>query len=154
MMRTFRGAAGIEFVIAITIFLSAFWFIYLQSAFMLTPQLQRNDIREPAVQYYANLLVSDAGIPVEWTSNPNLTAFAEYGTPNILNKTKLDWAATQNCSEIDSGMAGMDFAFRVTSPAGSWECANPPAKQGSVKRGAYVHSGDDYYPAVLEVWGA
>ncbi len=157
-MRTSKGTAGMEFVVATTLFLAAFWFIYIQGALMLMPQLHRGDIRETGINFYSTVLATDTGIPQDWVNNPTKIGFAEYEESpqaNILNKTKLDWAHYRECSEIHEGiMAGMEFAFSVTSSAGYWECNTTIIKEGSVKRGVYIHIGTEYYPGVLEVWAA
>ena len=136
-----KGAIGIEFVVSIVLFLSAFWFIYLQSALMLTPQLQRADIREMGVEFYSNMLISDT-----------VEGYAE--AAGVLNKTLLNNDNGLNCSDIQSDyVAGMEFAWRVTSSVGTWKCKSSIAKEGVIKRPVYVHIGGwAYKPAVMEVW--
>lgn len=162
MTRQRKGASEIEFVVATALFLSAFWFIYMQSAFMLAPSFQRHDIRAPATEFYSGYLISDAGYPLDWDDDPTLVAFAKYedgvARPGILDKKKLDWVVDNNksCSEVNAGvMAGMEFAFRVTTAVGSWECVTGVPKEGAIKRPVFVQVSNGVYRAgVLEVWAA
>ena len=142
-----KGAMGIEFVVATAIFLIAFWFIYLQSAFMLTPQLQRGDIREPAVEYYSSILAADGTEGFAVVSSGSAKA-------NILDKAKLDADDLKDCGDVQSSLvAGMEFAFRVTTSVKKWECNTTIAKRGVVRRAVYVKfPSGSYYPGILEVW--
>ncbi len=140
-MQMSKGMIGIEFVVATAIFLVAFWFIYMQSAFMLTPQFQRGDIREAAVEFYSGVLATDSteGLALE---------------PNVLDKAKLDSANGKDCLSVQSSLAkGMEFAFRVRTPVQQWECNTTVPKHGVVKRPVYVEfPSGDYQPGILEVW--
>ena len=146
-MRMSRGAMGIEFVVATAIFLVAFWFIYLQSAFMLTPQLQRGDIREFGVGYYSTILATDGTEGFAVVRSGSAKA-------NVLDKAKLDAAHYKDCDDVQSSlMSGMEFAFRVTTPVQQWECNSTIPKRGMVQRPVFVEfSSGNYQPGILEVW--
>lgn len=140
-MRSAKGAIGIEFVISVALFLAAFWFIYLQSAFMLAPQLQRGDVRELGVEFYSTMMITDS-----------VEGYAI--SSGVLNKTLLDNDNGLNCTDVQNEhVVGMEFAWKVSSAAGSWECVTDIPKEGVVKRAAYVHfAGMAYHPAIVEVW--
>lgn len=147
MMRTCKGVVGIEFVVATAIFLAAFWFIYLQSALMLTPQLQRSDVRELGVEYYSSLLITD-------DTEGFAVTHAGSARPGVLDKALLDAAHHENCADVQSDyVAGMDFAFRVTTAVQQWECNSTIAEEGVVQRAVYVKfAGVNYEPGIVEVW--
>ena len=148
-MRMSKGTIGIEFIVATAIFLGAFWFIYLQSTVMLTPQLQRADVREMGVEFYSSILATDAEEGFAYETGGTVK-------PNILDKDKLLLVDGLPCSEVQSNlMSGMEFAFKVTSSTGSWECVTDIPKNGVVDRPIFIRTAANaYHAAVLEVWAA
>ncbi|MCK4327743.1 MAG: hypothetical protein KAW41_04670 [Candidatus Diapherotrites archaeon] len=158
MTQTSKGAIGIEFVVATALFLAAYWFIYFQGALMLTPQLQRGDVRELAAEFHSSVLITDAGIPPNWSSGPSQLGFAEYSNgsvkPGVLNQTKLGWANGRNCTDLNTTMGGLEFAWRVKSKGGQWACLTSIPKEGVIKRPVFVLKGNSYQPGVMEVWAA
>ncbi|MFC2174392.1 hypothetical protein ACFLQ2_00795 [archaeon] len=159
MTQTSKGSIGIEFVVATALFLVAFWFIYFQSALMLTPQMQRSDVREIAVEFYSSTLIASPGEPENWAASPTQLGFADMvsgsSTPGVLNKTKLDWADGQDCDSYNTTMAGMEFAWKVTTSVATWECNTDIPKVGVIKRPVIVYwSGWAYRAGTMEVWAA
>jgi hypothetical protein len=145
-MRPSRGRIGVEFVVSTALFLAAFWYIYIQSALMLAPQLQRADVRETAVELYSSILAAD---PDE--------GFAEDGSgANILDTAKLDAVDGLGCADVQSDlMAGAEFAFKVTTEPQEWACSTGIPKEGVVRRLVFVRfAGLAYHPGILEVWAS
>ncbi|MBN3037604.1 MAG: hypothetical protein JW834_04105 [Candidatus Diapherotrites archaeon] len=154
-----RADIGIEFLVAVVIFLSAFWFIYLQSTVMLTQRIQRQDLRQPAMQLLSSVVIHDAGTPPEWTTGPNefgLAYYDEKANHNILDETKLDYMAAQDCNDImPRAFKGLSYSIKVSTPEESWECSSSIQKIALIERPAYVRrTSGEYEEGVIRVWAA
>lgn len=153
-----KAATGFEFIIAVTFFLIAFWYIFLQTSEMFTTKDVQEDMRQPILQFYSGYIIKNPGDHPNWTTSPSDFGLALYKNgrayPNILSKEKLDYANSVNCSSIRPKLfAGLDFGFKVTSQYGEWECNNPPKKSILIKRFIYIYfENNSYQPGVLEAW--
>lgn len=155
-----RAATGFEFIIAVTFFLIAFWYIFLQTTEMFTGKTVQEDTRQPILQFYSGYIIKNPGDPPAWETSPSDFGLAHYENgktyPNILDKAKLDYANSTDCSALRPKIfKGLDFGFRVTSQYGEWECNNPPKKSVLIKRLIYIYfENKSYRPGVLEAWAA
>lgn len=156
---TRKGAISIEFVVATTIFLIAFWFIYLQSTIFLSAPEIRSDVRHAPAEFYSTILLSTPGEASDWSSWPptnfGLALYEDNATHiGILDKSKLDAVDGQACNNTLPRMfRGMEFGFEVTTKTGNWQCSTNLPKTNIVKRPIYVKKGGgSYSPGILEVW--
>lgn len=155
-----KGVGGIEFVIAVTFFLIAFWYVFIESSMMLIDEPVQEDVRQPILQLYSGYIIKNPGSPPDWDSNPDDFGLAYYDNgkiyKNILDHDKLEHANSTDCSSLEPFLTnGINLGFRVTSQYGTWECQNPPRKDALMKRFVYIHFPQQtQYPAVLEVWAA
>jgi len=134
-----RASTGFEFVIAVTLFLIAFWYIFLQVSEMFTSEPIREDTRQPIIQFYSGYIIKNPGEPPNWETNPSDFGLAYYGNGrthlNIVDKKKLDYSNSTDCEALKPGvLTGMSFGFKVTSQYGEWACNNPPKKGVIIKR--------------------
>ena len=157
-----RGVAGIEFVVAISLFLIGFWVVYAESAIMLTPNPQQADARHPAIEYYSNVLAHDPGFPKDWSDSPDEFGLAYYNNNrvyyNILDSEKLDFMADEeyrNCDDLAlRQFKGMRFAIEVVTKSKTWSCSTDIRKEAVIERPVYVRiPGHSYHVGVLRVWG-
>jgi hypothetical protein len=159
-----KGNMGLEFVIAVTLFLMAFWFIYLQSTFLLLPKTMRNDVRQPGADFVASKLVMDPGYksgaptPEDWD---NVTGYDDLGfalydlgtKANVLDRDKLDAVNGTACNTLKMSVFKGDFAYEVESNH-KWSCVASFTKDAFVQRAVYVKSGGAYWDGVIKVWVA
>jgi hypothetical protein len=154
-----KGVAGIEFVVAVSLFLIGFWLVYTESAVMLTPNPQHSDARQPAIEYYSNVLLHDPGSPKDWTWSPSEFGLAYYENDetfyNILDYNKLEWMADRDCDWLwVNQVTGMRFAVEVLSKRKTWSCSTDIKKEAFVERPVYIRiANHSYDPGVLRVWG-
>lgn len=153
-----KGVSGIEFIIAVTFFLIAFWYVFVETSEMLTEEPIQEDFRQPIIQLYSGYIIKNPGNPEEWEQNPNDfgLAYHENGKTfkNVLDSDKLNYSNHTACSALKPNLfKGINLGFKVTSQYGTWQCTSPPRRDVLMKRLVYVHfSNKSYYPAVLEAW--
>jgi len=154
-----KGVAGIEFVVAVSLFLVGFWVVYTEGATMLTPNPEQSDARQPVIEYYSNVLAHEPGYPKEWTTSPGEFGLAYYNNNetfyNVLDSVKLDYLAGQTCDSLKPlQFTGMRFAIEVVTKKKLWNCSTDMRKEALVERPVYVLlNGHSYEPGLLRVWG-
>ncbi len=157
-----KGSVGLEFVVAISLFLVAFWFIYLQSTVLLLPKTFRNDVRQPGAEFVSTKLISDAGYessigtPEDWDAGTGYDelGFALYsgGTKSgILDRDKLTATNGTNCEGLKLDVFEGEFAYEVHSNL-FFACNAKFNKNAYVQRPIYVKSGGAYWKGVMRVW--
>ncbi|MCD4740314.1 hypothetical protein K8R43_03930 [archaeon] len=154
-----KGVSGIEFIVAVTFFLIAFWYVFIETSEMIMDKPVQVDVRQPALQFYSGYIIKNPGEPADWDENPDDFALAYYDEKthrNILDHTKLNYANQTNCSSLTPAiMNGIDIGFKVTSQYGTWQCQNPPRKDAMITRLVYIHvPRRTQYAGTLEVWVA
>ncbi|MCD6522789.1 MAG: hypothetical protein J7K68_03490 [Candidatus Diapherotrites archaeon] len=154
-----KGSLNIEFVIAVTLFISAFWVLYLQGSTFITQRIVRNDVRYPAMYMFSEKIMKEAGEPKDWNATNTYTTFglAYYDGKtyaSILDENKLDAMNGSACPTMEL-FNGIDFAIKVRTKAKVWECTTNIKKITSIQRPVYVRMNSGAYKeGVIYVWAA
>ena len=149
-----KGAGGIEFVVAMALFLTAFWFIYLQGSSLLTYRMMRSDVRHPAAELFSDICVKDSVDPAEWGTSFGLAYGGGTVQQNILDASKLDAMHGQPCPEPPQ-FSGLSFKVYVQTKAKSWECSSPITEGAYIERPVYVRMNSGAYKeGLIRVYAA
>ena len=163
-MRNKKGSMGLEFVVAISLFLVAFWFIYLQSTVLLLPKTFRNDVRQPGAEFVSTKLMSDPGYksgiatPEDWDAGTGydelgLALYSGSTKQGVLDRNKLNAVNGTSCSSLKLDVFEGEFAYEVHSNL-FWACDAGFDKNAYVQRPVYVKVGGAYWKGVIRVWVA